>query len=157
MIVRYLIVAGAIPALLLASAACGGDDGATAPTAAATPATQATPRQESPSASASASAAATGATAAATPAASPGAASPSAAASGTAAAARVSANNATRAQLQAAFEAAGIPGAAQWAREVEEYRPYANDPNFPKLRQELAKYNPAAGVVDKIVAVLSLP
>ncbi|MBK7330773.1 MAG: hypothetical protein IPI85_17335 [Dehalococcoidia bacterium] len=71
---------------------------------------------------------------------------------------KVSANNATRAQLQAAFEAAGIPNASQWAREVEEYRPYATtDTNMTKLRGELAKYNPAAGVVDKIVATLSLP
>lgn len=71
---------------------------------------------------------------------------------------KVSANNATRAELQAAFEAAGIPGAAQWAREVVEYRPYPeNDPNMAKLRQELAKYNPAAGVVDQIIATLSLP
>src|SRR5262245_15798968 len=54
---------------------------------------------------------------------------------------KVNANTATRAQLQAAFEAAGIPGAARWAGEVEEYRPYAtNDPNFGKLRKELAKY-----------------
>lgn len=74
------------------------------------------------------------------------------------AAAKVSANNATRAELQAAFTAAGITGAAQWAREVEEYRPYpTTDPNMAKLRQELAKYNPGPGVVDKIVATLSLP
>lgn len=72
--------------------------------------------------------------------------------------AKVSANNATRAELQAAFTAAGITGAAQWAREVEEYRPYpTTDPNMAKLRQELAKYNPGPGVVDKIVATLSLP
>lgn len=39
-----------------------------------------------------------------------------------------------------------------------EYRPYPeNDPNMAKLRQELAKYNPAAGVVDQIIATLSLP
>jgi hypothetical protein len=71
---------------------------------------------------------------------------------------KVSANNASRAELQAAFQAAGIPNAAAWAREVEEYRPYpTDDPNMTKLRQELAKYNPAPGVVDQIIAVLSLP
>ena len=85
-------------------------------------------------------------------------ASAAATAAATQATTKVSANNATRAQLQAAFEAAGIPNASQWAREVEEYRPYATtDTNMTKLRGELAKYNPAAGVVDKIVATLSLP
>ena len=76
----------------------------------------------------------------------------------TAAAAKVSANNATVAQLTSAFTAAGIPNPSAWAREVEEYRPYAaSDTNITKLRQNLAKYNPAPGVVDKIVATLSLP
>jgi hypothetical protein len=60
-------------------------------------------------------------------------------------------------ELQKAFEAAGIPSAARWAREVEEYRPYpTDDPTFAKLRRELAKYNPAPGVVDQIIATLSL-
>ena len=75
----------------------------------------------------------------------------------TAATKKVSANNASIADLTAAFEAAGISNAARWAREVDEYRPYPNDPNLPKLRQELAKYNPGPGVVDQIVATLSLP
>jgi hypothetical protein len=40
---------------------------------------------------------------------------------------------------------------------VQEYRPYpTNDPTFAKLRQNLAKYNPGPGVVDAIVATLSL-
>jgi hypothetical protein len=60
--------------------------------------------------------------------------------------------------LQAAFTTAGITSPAQWAREVEEYRPYPeNDPNMAKLRQNLAKYNPGPGVVDQIIAALSLP
>ncbi len=60
------------------------------------------------------------------------------------------------AELTAAFQAAGVPNASRWAAEVMEYRPYpANDPSFAKLRGELAKYNPAAGVVDKIVATLT--
>jgi len=59
--------------------------------------------------------------------------------------------------LQQVFEAAGIPNAARWAREVDEYRPYDTaDPSFGKLRRELAKYNPAPGVVDRIIATLSL-
>jgi hypothetical protein len=70
---------------------------------------------------------------------------------------KVSANSASIEDLQRAFEAAGIPNAARWAREVDEYRPYDTaDPNFGKLRRELAKYNPAAGVVDRIIATLSL-
>ena len=73
------------------------------------------------------------------------------------AAQKVNANTAPRAELQQAFEAAGISGAARWSREVEEYRPYpTNDPSFAKLRQELAKYNPGPGVVDQIVATLAL-
>jgi ABC-type glycerol-3-phosphate transport system substrate-binding protein len=68
---------------------------------------------------------------------------------------KVSANNASAEELRAAFEAAGIPDAERWAEEVEEYRPYpADDPNLTKLRQELEKYNPGPGVVDKIVATL---
>ena len=72
--------------------------------------------------------------------------------------AKVSANNASMADLQAAFEHAGISNARQWAREVAEYRPYAeDDPNHLKLRGELGKYNPAPGVVDQIIAQLELP
>jgi DNA uptake protein ComE-like DNA-binding protein len=79
-------------------------------------------------------------------------------ASTTGAVAKVSANNASNAELIAAFTAAGIPNPASWAREVQEYRPYeTSDTNLAKLRQNLVKYNPAAGVVDKIVATLSLP
>jgi hypothetical protein len=40
---------------------------------------------------------------------------------------------------------------------VDEYRPYpTDDPNMAKLRQNLAKYNPAPDVVEKIVASLTL-
>ena len=43
-----------------------------------------------------------------------------------------------------------------WAREVEEYRPYAtDDPTFASLRKNLAKYNPAPDVLQKILASLS--
>ena len=71
---------------------------------------------------------------------------------------KLSANNASRSELAAAFEAAGISNASKWAREVEEYRPYAeDDADYSKLRGELAKYNPAPGVVDSIIALLELP
>ena len=70
---------------------------------------------------------------------------------------KVNANRASVAELQRTFEAAGISNAGRWAREVEEYRPYpTDDPSFAKLRQELAKYNPGPGVVDQIVATLTL-
>jgi hypothetical protein len=80
------------------------------------------------------------------------------AASTTSTTAKVSANNATQAELQSALTAAGVPNPANWVREVLEYRPYpTDDPTFAKLRGQLAKYNPAAGVVDKIISALSLP
>jgi len=83
-------------------------------------------------------------------------ASPPAAASPGATVAKVNANTASIPELQRAFEAAGISSAARWAREVDEYRPYpADDPTFAKLRRELAKYNPAPGVVDQIIATLT--
>jgi hypothetical protein len=70
---------------------------------------------------------------------------------------KVNGNTASVAEMQRAFEAAGISSAARWAREVEEYRPYpTDDPSFAKLRRELAKYNPGPGVVDQIVATLTL-
>jgi hypothetical protein len=69
----------------------------------------------------------------------------------------VDANTASVAEMTAAFETAGIPNAARWAREVEEYRPYpTDDPTMADLRQELAKYNPTDEVVDQIVATLDL-
>jgi DNA uptake protein ComE-like DNA-binding protein len=71
--------------------------------------------------------------------------------------AKVNANKATRAELQTAFQAAGVSNAAQWAREVEEYRPYAaDDANWSKLRKELAKYNIASDVLEKIIATLEV-
>jgi hypothetical protein len=69
--------------------------------------------------------------------------------------AKVSANDASESDLVAAFEAAGVPNAEKWAEEVMEYRPY-DEPTFAKLREELAKYNPGPGVVDKIISTLEL-
>jgi hypothetical protein len=69
--------------------------------------------------------------------------------------AKVSANEASEAELVAALTAAGVDNPDKWAEEVVEYRPYpTDDPNFTKLRDELAKYNPGPGVVDKIVSAL---
>jgi hypothetical protein len=69
----------------------------------------------------------------------------------------VDANDATEAELEAAFEANGIPDAEKWAHEVEEYRPYpTDDPSFAKLRQELSKYNPSPEVLEKIIGSLTL-
>lgn len=80
----------------------------------------------------------------------------SAAAQGAApASATVSANDATKADIAAALEAAGVANAARWADEVVEYRPYDDAAEgFPHLREELQKYNPPAGTIDQIVAVL---
>lgn len=129
-----------IVALALALTACGAS-AASGPTA-------------TPPGAAAATATATTNGAAATSSAATSSAAPASASAG----ARVSANNATNAELIAAFTAAGIPNPSSWAREVQEYRPYAaSDTSLAKLRQNLAKYNPAAGVVDKIVATLSLP
>lgn len=80
----------------------------------------------------------------------------SAAASSEAATSRVNANTASVEELQAAFEAAGISNADRWAREVAEYRPYANDPTWAQLRQELGKYNIAPDVLEQIIAVLEV-
>ncbi|MEW6583108.1 MAG: hypothetical protein AB1416_10150 [Actinomycetota bacterium] len=72
------------------------------------------------------------------------------------AAGTVSANTATFEELVAAFEAAGVPNAEQWAREVEEYRPYdTSDPTLSHLQDELAKYNPDPAVLQKILATLT--
>jgi hypothetical protein len=70
---------------------------------------------------------------------------------------KANANGASQSDIQLALNAAGVPNPANWAREVVEYRPYpTDDPNLTKLRQNLAKYNPGPGVVDKIVSALSL-
>lgn len=143
-----VLFAGVAALGLVAFSACGDDDSTNAtPTSATTAAASAS----TSTAAASSTGAATKATSVATSVSS----ATTAAASATTAAGKVNANTATRAQIQAALEAAGVPSAAQWAKEVEEYRPYpADDPNFGKLRQNLAKYNPGPGVVDKIVSVL---
>jgi len=70
---------------------------------------------------------------------------------------KVNANTASQAEIAQALTSNGVPNGARWAGEVVEYRPYpTDDPTLAKLRQNLAKYNPGPGVVDQIVASLSL-
>ncbi len=67
----------------------------------------------------------------------------------------VSANDATYDELVAALEAAGVPNATKWAREIEEYRPYdTSDPTLASLQQHLAKYQPSAETLAGILSVL---
>lgn len=74
----------------------------------------------------------------------------------TPAAGRVSANSASEDDLVAALGAAGVKNAEKWADEIVEYRPYpSDDTSFAKLRQELAKYNPAPDELDRIISVLT--
>lgn len=69
---------------------------------------------------------------------------------------KVSANDASQEEIAAALTAAGVDNADRWADEVVEYRPYDDaDQGFPHLREELAKYNPPAGTIDQIIAVLN--
>ena len=94
----------------------------------------------------------------ATPASTVATAAPAATDATAASTTKASANNATAAQLQAALEAAGVPNASRWVIEVQEYRPYPNDDlSFAKLKSQLAKYNPSADTLSRILAALSLP
>jgi hypothetical protein len=68
--------------------------------------------------------------------------------------AKVSANIASVDELTAAFQSAGIPSADKWAAEVEEYRPYPEDPNWAKLTKELGKYNIAPSLLGAILSCL---
>lgn len=68
---------------------------------------------------------------------------------------KVNANTASEDEMVAAFEAAGVENAEQWAHEVEEYRPYEDD-GWAKLRDELSKYNIDDETFNKITSVLEL-
>jgi hypothetical protein len=77
-------------------------------------------------------------------------------ASSSAATARVSANTATQSDIAAALDAAGVPNADRWAREVVEYRPYdGSDATLQKLQQNLAKYNPDPATLAGILSALT--
>jgi hypothetical protein len=68
---------------------------------------------------------------------------------------KVSANTASEAEIAAALEAAGVPNAARWAREVTEYRPYpTDDPTLQTLQDNLAKYQPDAATLQAILSAL---
>jgi hypothetical protein len=67
----------------------------------------------------------------------------------------VSANTASEDAIAAALKAAGVASPKRWAAEVVEYRPYAtNDVGLAKLRENLAKYNPAQKTLDQILSTL---
>lgn len=137
--------AGLVFAGVLVFTACGGDDDDPAPAAQAASTTIVT--------TVPATTATTAAVASTTTTAAPAATTTTAAP----AVSKPNANTASRAEMTAAFTAAGISNAARWSMEVEEYRPYpTNDPNMAKLRQNLAKYNPGPGVVDAIIAAMTL-
>ncbi len=71
---------------------------------------------------------------------------------------KVSANNASREDLRAAFERAGISHAEAWAREIEDHRPYPEDDHeFKQLRSDFARHNHNMGAIDDIIALLKLP
>jgi hypothetical protein len=69
---------------------------------------------------------------------------------------KVSANTATSDELVAALQAAGVPNADRWAREVMEYRPYdTSDPTLQHLQDNLAKYNPDPATLAAILSALT--
>ena len=69
----------------------------------------------------------------------------------------VDANESSVFDVVSAFELNHIPDAKRWAREVVAYRPYdTDDLTLSRLRAALAKHDPPPGVVDQIVASLSL-
>jgi len=68
---------------------------------------------------------------------------------------RPNVNTATANELRAAFAAAGILGAADWANAIDEARPYpANDASWAKLRTALAEAGASNAVIDQIVSLL---
>jgi hypothetical protein len=69
---------------------------------------------------------------------------------------KVNANAASQTDLATAFQSVGVPNADRWAKEVDEYKPYPNDPMWAKLRQELGKYNIAPDTLAKILSVLEV-
>lgn len=69
---------------------------------------------------------------------------------------KVSANIATMEELAAAFKAGGISNSQRWAQEVDEYRPYPEDPTWAKLHKELGKYNIDPVIFDAILSCLTI-
>lgn len=84
-----------------------------------------------------------------------GGSTPTAAVSTAPARAKVSANTASRSEISAALQTAGVSNSDRWAKEIVEYRPYdASDASLARLRQKLAKYKPGEDVLNKIVSAL---
>lgn len=82
---------------------------------------------------------------------------PSATVAPTGTSAKVGANTATKDQLVAAMESAGIANASKWADEIIEYRPYStSDASLTTLKGELAKYNASTDTIAKIISMLEL-
>ena len=136
----------------LALAGCGSSESAstTTPTTTYAGPPIGAPAAAAPSAPASAT---RGAPASAAPSSGPAAPGATPAAAPTS---KVSANTASEEEIFSALTKAGVPTPSRWTDEVIEYRPYpANDPNLGKLRQNLVKYNPGPGIVDKIVSALT--
>lgn len=141
--------------LSLIATACGGAASGTA-----TSAPQ--PSQAAASSPVAAAASSPSASGSASPSASPatiavGVAPTSTTSGASAVATKANANTGSAGEIQSALEAAGVPNAARWVREVQEYRPYpSDDPSIAKLRQELIKYNPGQDVIDKIISALTV-
>ena len=70
--------------------------------------------------------------------------------------ATVDANTASQSEIEAALTEAGVPNAAKWADEIEEYRPYTAADLKAKLTQELGKYNVDQATLTKILSVLTV-
>ena len=71
-------------------------------------------------------------------------------------ASRLNANTASANQLRAAFAAAGIFGAAEWAAAIEDGRPYpADDASWSKLRGVLTKAGAPSASIEQIITLLT--
>ena len=69
---------------------------------------------------------------------------------------KLDANTASADQLRAAFAAAGILGAAEWAAAIEDGRPYpAGDASWSKLRGVLTKAGAPSASIEQIITLLT--
>ena len=143
------LTAGLLGALLLATTACGSDNKSVSAGSVAASSTTAAAATTVAATSAATTPAPAPTEAGAVPTATPAVTNPPAQAGG-----KVNINDASVPELEAAFKAAGVSNARRWAQEVDEYRPYATDPSFAKLRQELGKYNIDPKVLELIISLL---
>ena len=69
---------------------------------------------------------------------------------------KLDANTASANQMRAAFAAAGIFGAAEWAAAIEDGRPYpADDASWSKLRSVLTKAGAPSASIEQIITLLT--